>query len=31
MGGIMATPPSAEGAPPSWSVFVTVEDVDATA
>jgi predicted enzyme related to lactoylglutathione lyase len=31
MGGIMAMPPGAEGMPPCWSVYVTVDDVDATA
>jgi uncharacterized protein len=31
MGGIMAIPPAAEGMPPSWGVYVTVDDVDATA
>jgi uncharacterized protein len=30
MGGIMAVPPAAEGMPPSWGVYVTVDDVDAT-
>ena len=31
LGGIMATPPQAEGTPPNWGVYVTVDDVDATA
>ncbi|MGR9035723.1 MAG: VOC family protein [Gammaproteobacteria bacterium] len=31
MGGIMAIPPTAEGMRPSWGVYVTVDDVDATA
>ena len=31
LGGFMATPPQAEGAPPNWGVYVTVDDVDATA
>ena len=31
MGGIMATPPGAERMPPCWGVYVTVDDVDATA
>lgn len=31
MGGIMAIPPAAAGMPPAWSVYVTVDDVDATA
>jgi predicted enzyme related to lactoylglutathione lyase len=31
MGGIMAMPPGAEGMPPCWGVYVTVDDVDATA
>jgi uncharacterized protein len=30
-GGIMATPPEAQGMPPMWGVYVTVDDVDATA
>lgn len=30
IGGIMRTPPQAEGAPPNWGVYVTVDDVDAT-
>ncbi len=30
-GGIMQTPPQAEGTPPNWGVYVTVDDVDATA
>lgn len=31
VGGIMATPPEAQGMPPMWGVYVTVTDVDATA
>jgi len=31
VGGIMPLPPEAEGTPPHWGVYVTVEDVDATA
>ena len=31
VGGIMKTPPQASGAPPHWGVYVTVDDVDATA
>ncbi len=31
VGGVMATPPEAKGMPPMWGVYVTVEDVDATA
>jgi uncharacterized protein len=31
MGGIMSMPPGCEGMPPSWGVYVTVADVDATA
>ena len=31
LGGIMATPPQAAGTPPNWGVYVTVNDVDATA
>ena len=30
-GGIMATPPQAEGMPSMWGVYVSVDDVDATA
>jgi len=30
-GGIMAMPPQAGGAPPHWGLYVTVDDVDATA
>ncbi len=29
--GIMATPPQAQGMPPSWGTYVTVDDVDAIA
>jgi predicted enzyme related to lactoylglutathione lyase len=29
--GIMATPPENQGMPPMWGVYVTVDDVDATA
>ncbi|MGH8610317.1 MAG: VOC family protein [Gammaproteobacteria bacterium] len=31
MGGIMTIPPAAAGLPPCWGVYVTVDDVDATA
>ncbi len=31
LGGIMAIPPQAEGVPPNWGIYVTVDDVDATA
>ena len=31
IGGIMAVPPQAAGAPPQWGTYVTVNDVDATA
>jgi len=31
VGGIMLTPPEAEEMPPFWSVYVTVDDVDAVA
>jgi len=31
VGGMMLLPPEAEGAPPHWGVYVTVDDVDATA
>ena len=31
LGGIMKTPPQAEGMPPNWGVYVTVDDIDATA
>ena len=31
VGGLMSLPPQAEGQPPSWGVYVTVDDVDATA
>jgi len=31
IGGIMNIPPAAEGMPPAWSVYVTVDDVEATA
>ena len=30
IGGIMAIPPQAAGAPPNWGTYVTVDDVDAT-
>ena len=30
LGGIMSRPPQAEGTPPNWGVYVTVDDVDAT-
>jgi predicted enzyme related to lactoylglutathione lyase len=29
IGGIMRTPPEAEGMPPTWGSYVTVDDVDA--
>jgi len=28
VGGMMATPPEAEGSPPMWGTYVTVDDVD---
>jgi predicted enzyme related to lactoylglutathione lyase len=31
VGGMMALPPQAGGMPPAWSVYITVDDVDATA
>ncbi len=31
MGGIMTIPSAAAGLPPCWGVYVTVDDVDATA
>jgi len=31
LGGITAVPPQAEGTPPHWGVYVTVDDVDARA
>ena len=31
IGGIMPMPPEFKGMPPVWSVYVTVDDVDATA
>ena len=31
MGGIMTMPPGCEGMPPSWGIYVTVANVDATA
>jgi predicted enzyme related to lactoylglutathione lyase len=31
VGGMMTTPPEAQGMPPAWGTYVTVEDVDATA
>jgi predicted enzyme related to lactoylglutathione lyase len=31
LGGMMTVPPQAEGTPPHWGVYVTVDDVDATA
>ena len=31
VGGMMATPPEAQGMPPAWGIYVTVGDVDATA
>ena len=29
--GMMTTPPEAEGTPPNWGIYITVDDVDATA
>ena len=31
IGGIMHMPPDCQGMPPMWGVYVTVDDVDATA
>jgi predicted enzyme related to lactoylglutathione lyase len=31
IGGMMTTPPEAQGMPPMWGIYVTVDDVDATA
>ena len=31
VGGMMALPPEMKGMPPSWSLYITVKDVDATA
>jgi len=31
LGGVMSIPPQAQGTPPNWGVYVTVDDVDATA
>ena len=31
VGGIMPIPEQAKGTPPSWGIYVTVDDVDATA
>lgn len=31
VGGIMPIPDQAKGTPPSWGIYVTVDDVDATA
>jgi predicted enzyme related to lactoylglutathione lyase len=31
LGGMMAMPPEAKGIPPHWGIYVTVDDVDATA
>jgi predicted enzyme related to lactoylglutathione lyase len=31
IGGIMAMPPQAAGAPPHWGVYITVKDVDIAA
>jgi predicted enzyme related to lactoylglutathione lyase len=31
VGGILPTPKAAAGMPPHWGIYVTVEDVDATA
>ncbi len=30
VGGLMTTPPEAQGMPPRWGCYVTVNDVDAT-
>jgi hypothetical protein len=30
VGGLMAIPPEAQGVPPYWAAYVTVDDVDAT-
>jgi predicted enzyme related to lactoylglutathione lyase len=31
VGGIMAMPPDAQSMPPHWGIYITVDDVDATA
>jgi hypothetical protein len=31
VGGMMAVPPQAQGMPPAWGVYVTVDDVDSIA
>jgi uncharacterized protein len=31
VGGIMKAPPEAAGAPPTWGIYITVDDVDASA
>lgn len=31
VGGMMGTPPEAEGTPPMWGTYVTVDDVDSVA
>ena len=31
IGGMMAMPPEAAAAPPNWGIYITVDDVDATA
>jgi len=31
VGGIMKTPPADEGIPPHWGLYITVDNVDATA
>lgn len=31
LGGIMSILPQAKGSPPNWGVYVTVDDIDATA
>jgi predicted enzyme related to lactoylglutathione lyase len=31
VGGIMPMPPQADGSPPRWGAYITVDDVDATA
>jgi uncharacterized protein len=30
VGGVAPTPPSAPGMPPTWGLYITVDDVDAT-
>jgi predicted enzyme related to lactoylglutathione lyase len=31
VGGITKTPPQAQGMPPMWTAYITVDDIDATA